>query len=95
MGTAFWFTIQVGQRTIPVPLLVLLPLAFLLDVLLLIGSIVYVALQRHWTPLLVALQLPLSRLVLNLLLHGGRLGVNVRDGKNRVSLFGGWGWRRD
>ena len=94
MRTAFWFTVQIGRRTIPIPLLLLLPLALLLDLLLLVGATVYAAVRQQWTPLLVGSQLPLSRLVLNLMLHGGRLGINVGDGDNRVSLFGGWRLKR-
>ena len=93
MGTAFWLTVQVGRRLIPVPLLLLLPFGLLLDILGLIALTIYC--WRKKPALLPALSAGffITRLLVNLLLHGGRLKVNVRDGKSRVRVFGGWRWR--
>ena len=90
MSPAFWFTIQVGTLRVPVPLLLFLPLALLVDTLAMVVLLVVAQVKRQALFLRLATAFALSRLTLALLLHGGGLRLRVRDGRQRVSIHGGW-----
>ena len=65
----------------------------MLDLLTIVALTAYGTRFRTAAPLLVGVSLPLTRLLVALLLHGGRLNIRVRDGgRNAVRLFGGWRW---
>lgn len=89
MALSFWFTVQIGRRRIPIPLVLLLPFALLLDALALVFLCIYGVRKRPIRFLKIAAGFHLSRLTLALLLYGGRFRVGVRDKNKTVRVFGG------
>ena len=90
MGTAFWLTIRIGDRRIPIPLVPLLPFVLLLDILGTAVLLVFSILKRKALFLRIGLGFYLTRLVLTLILWGGRLKIRVQDEGSPVSVSGGW-----
>lgn len=93
MAAAFWFTLQVKGRRFPVPLLLVLPLALLVDLL---GLVVLVGLgiaRRRALFARLGLGFYLTRLILGLLLWGGRFRIVVNQDGPLVRLHGGWRYR--
>lgn len=90
MGMAFWFTVQVGSRRIPIPLLIVLPLLLLLDILAFLLLVPYGIWKKERLFLDLGSGFVFTRLTLGLILHGGGFRIRVRDGKDRVLLGGGW-----
>lgn len=90
MSPAFWLTVQVGSHRVRIPLPLLLPVAFLLDLLALVVLASLGCLRRRVLFLRLATAFLLSRLALGLILHAGRFRLGVNDGSQRVRLHGGW-----
>ena len=90
MGMAFWFTVQVGSRRIPIPLLIVLPLLLLLDILAFLLLVPYGIWKKEQLFLDLGAGFVLSRLALGLMLYGGGFKIRVRDGESRVTVGGGW-----
>jgi hypothetical protein len=87
---AFWFTVQVGGRRIPVPLLLALPLALAADLLALVALIILGLIRKQRLFLRLATGFLLSRLTLALILYGRRFQISVRDRDQRVRIAGRW-----
>ncbi len=93
MAPAFWFTIQVKRRRIPVPLVLVLPLALLLDGVAL-AALCAVGLWKRMALLpRIGLGFYLTRLTLGLMLWGGDFRIGVNEGQPVVRLHGGWRYR--
>jgi hypothetical protein len=90
---ALWFTVQVKRVRVPIPLFLLLPLCVLLEVLALLVLVPVAALTRKRLLLRIGAGFYLTRLLLILLLYGGRFRVSVADGADRVRLHGGLWYR--
>lgn len=90
MGLAFWFTVQVGNRRIPIPLLIVLPLLLLLDILMLLLLAPYGIWKKERLFLDLGAGFVLTRLTLGLILYGGGFRISVRDGEDQILLGGGW-----
>ena len=88
MSPTFWLTIRVSGRRIPIPLPILFPLAFILEILAIIPVTVYSIRKKDPLPLKVVSGFYLSRLMLVLMIHGGKFGVRVCEGDNRVYVGG-------
>ena len=88
MSPTFWFTIRVSGRRIPLPLPILFPLAFVMEILAIIPVTVYSIRKKDSLPLKVVSRFCLSRLMLVLMLYGGTFGVRVCEGDNRVYVGG-------
>ena len=93
MAPAFWFTLQVKGRRLPIPLVLVLPLALLLDLLgLAVLCAVGIWKKCALFPRL-GLGFFLTRLTLALMLWGGRFRIGVNEGQPVVRLHGGWRYR--
>ena len=88
MGVALWFTVQVGERRIPIPLIFTLPLLLLLDVLVLFGLTFYGAVKKDSRLVTIASGFWLSRLAIGLILFGGGFNIRIRDGGSEVRISG-------
>jgi hypothetical protein len=88
VSPTFWFTIRVSGRRIPLFLPILFPLAFIVEILAIIPVAVYSIRKKDSLPLKVVSSFCLSRLMLVLMLHGGKFGVRVCEGDNRVYVGG-------
>lgn len=90
MAPAFWFTVQVGHRRIPIPIGLFLPFALALDLVALVALSLYGVWKRAPVLLRIGVSFFLSRLTLALLLHGGQFKICVRDKGDPVRIHGGW-----
>ena len=90
MGLAFWFTVQIGKRRVPIPLLIVLPLLLLLDILAFILLVSYGTWKKERLFVDIGAGFVLSRLAFGLILYGGGFRICVRDGEHRVRVGGGW-----
>ena len=79
MGPRFLLTIQAGHRRIPLPILLLFPLALLLEILAFV-PLVIISIRKQ-NPMLwqIARRFYLSRLFLTLMFYGRKFRVRVRD----------------
>ena len=90
MRLAFWFTVEVGRWRIPVPLLLGLPLTLVIDLVALVALTVVGIIRKQELLVRLGVQFLLSRLIVALMLNGGRLRISVQEGDQRVRIFGGW-----
>lgn len=90
MAPAFWFTLQIKGRRISIPLLLLLPLALLLDLLALVALCVVGVWKKRALFIRLSTGFFLSRLTLGLMLWGGNFRIGVNEGQPVVRLYGGW-----
>jgi len=89
MTPAFWLTVQIGKRRIPIPLVLLFPFSLALDTLALVALSVYGALKKQALFLRIGSGFYLSRLTVALILYGGRFKIGIHDKKDVVRIFGG------
>jgi len=92
MSPVFWFTIQVGQRRVPIPIVLLLPLMLVIDILALIGLSIYGVWKRASLFLKLATGFYLFRFTLTFILYGGHFRIGVHDKNEMVRIFGGWNY---
>lgn len=92
MAPAFWFTLQIKGRRIPIPLVLLLPLALLLDLLALAALCVVGIWKRKILLPRIGMGFYLSKLILGLILWGGRFRIGVRDQQQLIRIHGGWNY---
>jgi hypothetical protein len=90
MGTAFWLTIRVGKKHIPIPLVLLLPVMLLIDMIGLLVLLVFWIWKKKDLYLNIGTGFYLSRLILGLMLWGGRFRIRVQDKGDMVDIYGGW-----
>lgn len=90
MRPVFWFTIQVGQKRIPIPVVLLLPFMLVLDILALVGVSVYTLWKRTTLYLKLGTGFFFFRFTLNFVLYGGHFRIGVHDKNEMVRIFGGW-----
>ncbi len=90
MGLALWFTIRVGRRRIPLPLILLVPVFLVLDMLALLVMLPLGILKKNMLFVEIGVGFFLTRLIAGLILYGGGFRVRVRDGNSRVEVRGGW-----
>jgi hypothetical protein len=88
MSPTFWLTIRVGGKRIPLPLLLILPLALVAEILALLPVVIYAIWRKQTLPLKLVSRFCLSRLMLVLILHGGKFNISVCDGPDRVRVGG-------
>ena len=93
MVPAFWFTFQIKGRRIPLPLVLLLPLALLLDLLALAVLCGYGIWKKNALFPRIGMGFYLSRLILGLILWGGRFRIGIRDQQQPLRIHGGWRYR--
>ena len=89
MGLALWFTIRVGGRRIPLPLILLLPVFLVLDILALMVMLPLGILKKKMLFVEIGVGFFLTRLIAGMNLYGGGFRVRVRDGNSRVEVRGG------
>lgn len=92
MAPAFWFTFQIKGRRIPIPLVLLLPLALLLDLLALAALCVGGIWKKNALFLRIGMGFYLSKLILGLILWGGRFRIGIRDQQQLIRIHGGWSY---
>ena len=90
MGSAFWLTVQTPKKSIPIPIVLLLPFALLLDILALIVLLVYAAVKRDTRLLGLSFRFVLTRLLAALILYGGPFSLRVREKGKTMGLSGGF-----
>ena len=90
MAPAFWFTLQIKGRRIPIPLVLLFPVALLLDVLALVALCAIGIWKKNALLPRIGMGFYLSKLVLGLMLWGGRFRIGIRDQQQFVRIHGGW-----
>ena len=90
MRLAFWFTVEAGRWRVPVPLLLGLPLTLVIDLVALVALTVVGIIRKQELLVRLGVQFLLSRLIVALMLNGGRLRISVQEGDQRVRIFGGW-----
>lgn len=93
MAPAFWFTLQIKGRRFPIPLVVLLPVALLLDLVALVALCLVGIWKRIALLPRIGLRFFLTRLILGLILWGGNFRIGVNEGQPVVRLHGGWRYR--
>jgi len=88
MIPAFWLTIRVGGKRIPLPLLLIFPLVLVLEILAIVPTAIYASRKKE--PLLLKLvsRLYLSRFILVFILRGRGFRVSVRDGHDNIQVAG-------
>lgn len=89
MGLALWFTIRVGGRRIPLPLILLLPVFLVLDILALMVMLPLGILKKKMLFVEIGVGFFLTRLIAGMILYGGGFRVRVRDGNSRGEVRGG------
>ena len=89
MAPAFWLTVQIGKRRIPIPLVLLFPFSLVLDTLALVILSVYGVLRKQPLFLRIGSGFYLCRLTVALILYGGRFKIGIHDKKDIVRIFGG------
>lgn len=93
MAPAFWFTLQIKGRRIPIPLVLVLPVALLLDGVALAALCAVGIWKRRALLPRIGLGFYLTRLTLGLMLWGGNFRIGVNEGQPVVRLHGGWRYR--
>ena len=93
MALAFWFTFQIKDRRVPLPLPLLLPLALLLDVLALVALCAIGIWKKNALFLRIGMGFYLTKLTLGLMLWGGRFRICVNEAQPGVRIHGGWSFR--
>jgi len=85
---AFFFTIQIKGKRIPIPLPIILPFTLLIEILAIPPLIILAVRKKEYIPLKFVLGLYLSRLIINLILYGRNFKVKVCEGKEVVRISG-------
>lgn len=92
MAAAFWFTFQIKDRRFPIPLVLVLPVALLLDLLALVALCVVGIWKRKALLPRIGMGFYLSKLTLGLILWGGRFRIGIRDQQQLLRIHGGWSY---
>ena len=88
MSPAFWFTVRVKDRRIPIPLFIIFPIVLAIEILAILPLAIYAIKKKETLPFKVVSRLCLSRLILALMVHGGAFRVSICDGNDRVRVGG-------
>ena len=88
MNTAFWLTIQVEEKRISLPLLIILPLAFAIEILAILPITIYAIVKKEKFLFKLAYGFYLSRLMLAFILHGRRFKIGVYENGKKVRIVG-------
>ena len=88
MSPTLWLAIRIRGRRIPLPLLLILPLALVAEILALLPVAIYAIRKKEALPLKLVSRFYLSRLMLVFILHGGKFNVSVCEGTDRVQISG-------
>ena len=88
MKTAFWLTIQLEGKRISLPLPIILPLAFVIEILAILPFTVYAIVKKEKLLFRLAYGFYLSRLMLVFILHGRRFKIGVCENGKKVQIVG-------
>ncbi|MBM3240927.1 hypothetical protein FJZ31_31990 [Candidatus Poribacteria bacterium] len=88
MNTAFWLTIQLERKLISLPLPIILPLVFLLEILAILPITFYAIVKKKKLLLRLAYGFYLSRLMLVFILHGRGFKIFVGENNKKVQIVG-------
>ncbi len=89
MNPIFWLRIKIEERRISLPLPIILPLAFVLEMLAMLPMIVYATRKKEPILFKLACGFYLSRLILALIIHGRGFLISVVENGKKVQIAGG------
>jgi len=89
MNPIFWFKIQIKGRRISLPLPLILPCAFVLEILALLPLTVYAIVKKETIFLKLAYGFYLSRFIFVFITHGRGFLISVCENGDKVQIIGG------
>jgi hypothetical protein len=90
MIPALWFVTKVNNLRIPIPLFIMLPFAFALELIAFIPLLIFAIVKKEYLFLNLAFGFYLTRLFFTLTLYGRKFQVKVCDSGNKVNVAGRW-----
>jgi hypothetical protein len=90
MIPALWLVTKMNNLRIPIPLLIMIPFAFVLELIAFIPLLILAIVKKEYFFLKLAFGFYLTRLFFTLTLYGRKLQVKVCDSGNKVNVAGRW-----
>jgi len=89
MSPIFWLKIQIKGRRLSLPIPIILPIAFVLEILALLPMTVYAIVKKETIFLKLAYGFYLSRLIFVFIIHGRGFLISICENNNQVRIIGG------
>jgi len=90
MFPALWFTIKVNKIRIPIPIFIIILLALAFELIAFLPLLILAIIKRKNLFFRLAFGFYLTSLMMSILLYGRGFRIDIRDGKERISIAGKW-----